>query len=263
MSKGERAGQGPLVGLFVTCLVDLFRPSVAFAAIKLLENAGARVEVPRAQTCCGQPAHNAGDRADAEAIARQVIETFERFDYVVAPSASCAGMIRCDYRELFAQDPVYAARAEALATKTYELTSFLVEVLGAARVEARYPACVTYHDSCSALRAVHVGDAPRRLLASVEGLSLSEMAETEVCCGFGGSFAVKYPDISTAIGEAKARNIAATPATCVLAGDLGCLMHIAGTLSRQNSAIEVRHVAEVLADMTDIPAIGRPRGDGT
>ena len=259
MSKRESAQQGPLVGLFVTCLVDLIRPSVGFAAIKLLEDAGARVEVPRAQTCCGQPAYNAGDRADAKAIARQVIEAFEGFDYVVAPSGSCAGMLKMQYPALFADDPAFAPRAVALAAKTFELTSFLVEVLHVETVAATFPACATYHDSCSSLREMLIHDAPRRLLASVEGLTLAEMAETEVCCGFGGSFAVKYPDISTAIGEAKARNIMATPASCVLAGDLGCLMQIAGCLSRQGSDIEVRHVAEVLAGMTEAPAIGQTR----
>jgi L-lactate dehydrogenase complex protein LldE len=259
MSKGERTGQGPHVGLFVTCLVDLFRPSVAFAAIKLLEEGGARVEVPRAQTCCGQPAYNSGDRADAMAIARQVVETFERFDYVVAPSGSCAGMLKVQYPALLAHDPAFAERAQGLAAKTFELTSFLVEVLGVEGVDARFASCVTYHDSCSSLRELHVHDAPRRLLASVDGLNLVEMAETESCCGFGGGFSVKYPDISTAIGEAKARSIAATPAACVLAGDLGCLMQIAGTLSRQGSDIEARHVAEVLAGMTEAAGIGRPR----
>jgi L-lactate dehydrogenase complex protein LldE len=259
MSKRETAQQGPLVGLFVTCLVDLFRPSVGFAAIKLLEDAGARVEVPQAQTCCGQPAYNAGDRADATAIARQVIEAFAHFDYVVAPSGSCAGMLKVQYPALLADDPAFAPRAVALAAKSYELTSFLVEVLHVETVAAAFPACATYHDSCSSLREMHIHDAPRRLLASVEGLTLAEMAETETCCGFGGSFAVKYPDISTAIGEAKARSIMATPASCVLAGDLGCLMQIAGCLSRQGAEVEVRHVAEVLAGMTEAPAIGQTR----
>jgi L-lactate dehydrogenase complex protein LldE len=259
MSKGKRAQQGPHVGLFVTCLVDLLRPSVGFAAIKLLEDAGARVEVPRAQTCCGQPAYNSGDRTEAMAIGRQVIEVFERFEYVVAPSGSCAGMLKVQYPALFADDPAFADRARALAAKTFELTGFLVEVLQVEGVDARFVGCVTYHDSCSSLREVHVHDAPRRLLASVDGLNLVEMADTESCCGFGGTFSVKYPDISTSIGEAKARNIAATPASCVLAGDLGCLMQIAGTLSRQGTEIEVRHVAEVLAGTTEVPSIGRAR----
>ncbi len=259
MSKGISARQGPHVGLLVTCLVDLFRPSVGFAAIKLLEDAGVKVEVPRAQTCCGQPAYNAGDRADAKAIARQAIAAFERFDYVVAPSGSCAGMLRMQYPALLADDPVFGPRAEALAAKTFELTEFLVEILHVESVAAGFRACATYHDSCPSLREMHIHDAPRRLLAGVEGLSLVEMADTEICCGFGGSFAVKYPDISTAIGEAKARAIMATSASCVLAGDLGCLMQIAGCLSRQGSNIEVRHVAEVLAGMAEAPAIGQTK----
>jgi L-lactate dehydrogenase complex protein LldE len=249
------ARQGPLVGLFVTCLVDLFRPSVGFAAIKLLEAGGARVEAPRAQTCCGQPAYNSGDRQDAAAIARQAVETFERFDYVVAPSGSCAGMLRRHYPRLLADDPNFAERAEALAAKSYELTSFLARVLGLTQVDAAFPERVTYHDSCSSLRDMNVKEAPRRLLESVQGLSLVELDESEACCGFGGAFAVKYPDISTAILDAKVRNIVGTGASTVLAADLGCLMQIAGRLAREHPEIESRHVAEVLAGMTQEPAI--------
>jgi L-lactate dehydrogenase complex protein LldE len=252
----------PLVGVFVTCLVDFFRPSVGFAAIKLLEDAGARVEVPESQTCCGQPAYNSGDRADAKVIARDVIEAFERFDYVVAPSGSCAGMLKVHYPTLLAEDPKFAEKARALADKSYELTSFLVEVLGAESVKATFGANVTYHDSCSSLRELKVRDAPRRLLKSVDGLALREMEETEVCCGFGGAFSVKYPEISIAIDEAKLRNIAKSGATCLLAGDLGCLLHIAGRLSRYGSAVECRHVAEVLAGLTEAPAIGQARKAG-
>ena len=252
----------PLVGLFVTCLVDLFRPSVGFAAIKLLEDAGATVEVPESQTCCGQPAFNSGDRADAKAIARAVIESFERFDYVVAPSGSCAGMLRLHYPSLLADDPAFAARARDLGAKSFELTSFLVEVLGIDGVEARFGGSVTYHDSCSSLRELKIRDAPRLLLASIDGLTLSEMDETEVCCGFGGAFSVKYPDIANAIVETKARNIAKSGAACLLAGDLGCLLHIAGKLSREGSGVECRHVAEVLAGMTEAPAIGQARKAG-
>jgi L-lactate dehydrogenase complex protein LldE len=251
--------QGPLVGLFVTCLVDLFRPSVAFAAIKLLEAGGARVEVPGAQTCCGQPPYNSGDRQDATAIAHQVVETFERFDYVVAPSGSCAGMLRLHYPRLLAEDPNFAERANALAAKSFELTSFLVGVLGLTKVDAAYAGSITYHDSCASLRELHVREAPRRLLASVEGLSLVELGESEVCCGFGGSFSVKYPEISGAILDAKVRDIVGTGAGAVLAGDLGCLMHIAGRLARTRVKVEARHVAEVLAGMTDEPAIAAPR----
>ena len=258
MTSMPAAPQGPHVGLFVTCLVDLFRPSVAFAAIKLLEAGGARVEVPGAQTCCGQPAYNCGDRQDAIAIARQVVETFERFDYVVAPSGSCAGMLRLHYPRLLADDPRFAERAAALAAKSFELTSFLVDILGLTAVDSAFAATVTYHDSCSSLRELHVREAPRRLLSSVKGLSLVELADSEVCCGFGGAFSVKYPEISAAIDDAKLRDIAGTGAATVLSGDLGCLLQIAGRLARERKTVEVRHVAEVLAGMTDEPAIAAP-----
>lgn len=248
------------VGLFVTCLVDLFRPTVGFAAVKLLEDAGCTVDVPMTQTCCGQPAYNSGDRADAKAIARQVIRAFAGFDYVVAPSGSCAGMIRRHYPDLFADEPDTRRAAEALAARTYELVSFLVDVLGVADVAARYEGTVTYHDSCSGLRELGIHDQPRRLLARVEGLSLAELADADVCCGFGGTFCVKYPEISNAIVARKTERIVATGAGTLLAGDLGCLMNMAGKLSREGAAVRVRHVAEVLANMGDGPAIGEPDG---
>lgn len=247
----------PKVGLFVTCLVDLFRPSVGFAAIKLLEQAGCQVDVPRLQTCCGQPAYNSGDRDSTREIARQVIGVFADHDYVVAPSGSCAGTLKKHYPALFADDPIVAPRAAAFADKVHELVSFLVDVRGLSEVDARYAGSVTYHDSCSGLRELGVKDQPRRLLASVDGLDLVEMEDSEVCCGFGGTFSVKYPDVSNAIVEKKSGTIAASEATCLLAGDLGCLMNMAGKLTRQGRTIEARHVAEVLAGMTDEPAIGR------
>jgi L-lactate dehydrogenase complex protein LldE len=245
------------VGLFATCLVDLMRPSVGFAAAKLLEDAGCTVEVP-VQTCCGQPAFNSGDRRTAQDLAIRVIDAFSGYDYVVAPSGSCAGQIRKHFPELFSDDPNWARRAEALAAKTYELVSFLVDVLGVSRVEARYDGAVTYHDSCSGLRELGVHAQPRRLLATVEGLRLVELPDADVCCGFGGTFAVKYPDISGKIVDEKAKNVVATGAPTLLAGDLGCLMNMAGKLSRDGRAVEVRHVAEVLAGMTDDPPIGMP-----
>ncbi len=244
------------VGFFVTCLVDLMRPSVGFAAVKLLQEAGCQVEVPRAQTCCGQPAYNSGDRADAIAIAKQVIEAFEPYDYVVAPSGSCAGMLKKHYPELLAGEPGFADRVQAFADKVHELISFLVDVKGMTRVSARYQGTVTYHDSCAGLRELGVKAQPRQLLQSIDGLEIEEMEDAEVCCGFGGTFAVKYPDISCAIVEAKARTIAATKAPCLLAGDLGCLMNMAGRLTREGRAVAARHVAEVLAGMTDEPPIG-------
>jgi L-lactate dehydrogenase complex protein LldE len=246
------------VALFVTCLVDLFRPSVGFAAIKLLEDAGCTVEVPPLQVCCGQPAYNSGDRATARAIAAQVIEAFEGFEAVVAPSGSCGGMLSHHYPGLFDDDPAMKARAENLAGRSHELVSFLVDVLGVKSVAARYNGSVTYHDSCSGLRELGVKDQPRRLLDSVQGLSLKEMKTPEVCCGFGGTFCVKYPEISNAMVGEKSADIAQSGADTLLAGDLGCLMNMAGKLQRLGSPVRVRHVAEVLADMADLAAIGEP-----
>jgi L-lactate dehydrogenase complex protein LldE len=247
------------VGLFVTCLVDLFRPTVGFAAVKLLEETGCAVEVPRAQTCCGQPAYNSGDRADARAIAARVIAAFEPYDYVVAPSGSCAGMIREHYPTLFDDDPAMQKRAQALAVRTYELVSFLTDVRGMSRVAARFEGTITYHDSCSGLRELGVKQQPRKLLATVEGLRLAELPGAEICCGFGGTFCVKYPAISDKIVSEKTADIAATGAGTLLAGDLGCLLNMAGKLQREGRPIAVRHVAEVLAGMTDTPAIGESR----
>ena len=253
----KSATRRPRVGLFVTCLVDLMRPSVGFAAVKLLEDAGCIVDVP-SQTCCGQPAFNSGDRANARAIAEKTITAFERFDYVVAPSGSCAGQIRKHYPELFQGDPNLAPRAAKLADKTYELVSFLVDVMGVTGVEATFSGDVTYHDSCSGLRELGVKSQPRMLLSSVEGLKLVEMKENEVCCGFGGTFAVKYGDISDSIVSKKTENVSDSGAHTLLAGDLGCLMNMAGKLQREGKTVEVRHVAEVLAGMTDTPPIGAP-----
>jgi len=248
------------VALLVTCLVDLFRPSIGFAAVKLLEAAGCTVEVPRTQTCCGQPAYNSGDRGDAKAVARQVIDAFARYDYLVAPSGSCAGMVKLHYPELFADEPEMFSRAEELAARTYELVSFLVDVRGMKQVAAEWPRQVTYHDACSGLRELGVKAQPRLLLESVAGLAVRELPGAEVCCGFGGTFCVKYPEISDKMVGDKATEIAATGADAVLAGDLGCLLNIAGKLSRLGIPVEARHVAEVLAGMAgDAPPIGAPK----
>ena len=260
MSKTDSSP--PRVGLFVTCLVDLMRPSVGFAAVKLLEDAGCVIEVPE-QTCCGQPAYNSGDRGTTRALAERTIENFRGYDYVVAPSGSCAGMIKMHFPELFADDPNWLPRANDLAARTYELTSFLVDVLGVTSVDATYEGTVTYHDSCSGLRELGVRSQPRRLLESVKGLTLQGMAESDGCCGFGGTFAVKYGEISDAIVSAKADHIVETRARTLLAGDLGCLMNMAGKLSREGHRTEVRHVAEVLAGLTDEPGIAAPAREKT
>ena len=252
--------ESPRVALFVTCLVDLFRPSVGFAAVKLLQQAGCRIEVPLRQTCCGQPAFNSGDRRGAEAIARGVIEAFAGFDHVVAPSGSCAGMLRLHLPELFDDDPETKERAVELAGRCHELVSFLVDVMGVRDVQAQLAATVTYHDSCSGLRELEVKRQPRQLLASIEGLSLREMEDSEVCCGFGGTFCVKYPEISTRMVSNKAEHVEATGADLLLAGDMGCLLNMAGRLKRLGSAVHARHVAEVLAGETAGPAIGEDAG---
>jgi L-lactate dehydrogenase complex protein LldE len=247
----------PRVALFVTCLVDLHRPTVGFAAIKLLEQAGCQVEVPRAQTCCGQPAYNSGDRATARDLARGFLETFGGYDYVVVPSGSCAGMLKHHLPHLFDDDPDLRARADHLSPRVFELVSFLTDVLGIDRLPAAYTGgTVTYHDSCSGLRELNVKQQPRRLLEAMD-VRIIEMTEPEICCGFGGTFCVKYPDISTRMVDDKVRDIAATGAETVLAGDLGCLLNIAGRLSREGHGIHARHVAEVLAGVTDdVPPIG-------
>ena len=246
----------PRVGLFVTCLVDLMRPSVGFAAVKLIEKAGCSVEVPMGQTCCGQPAYNSGDKQNAKELAKQTIAAFDGFDYVVAPSGSCAGMLKSHYPKLLAVDAAWGPRATAFAERVHELISFLVNVRGMKNVDAAYEGRVTYHDSCSGLRELGIKQQPRDLLASVKGLQLVEMADNEVCCGFGGTFALKYGDISNSMVEKKTRNIAAVEPQLLLAGDLGCLMNMAGKLKRESRGIAVRHVAEVLAGELTDPPIG-------
>jgi L-lactate dehydrogenase complex protein LldE len=252
----------PRVGLFATCLMNVFRPKLGFAAVKLLEDAGCTVEVPSSQTCCGQPGYNSGDYESARALARQTIAAFEGYDYVVGPSGSCMATIRHDYPALFEHDAHWRRRAEALSAKSYELLSFLAEVLKAAP-SAHYEGKATYHDSCSGLRGLGIKGQPRALLAGVEGLKLKEMADSEVCCGFGGTFCVKYPEISEKMVEDKIRNVLASGADTLLGGDLGCLMNIAGRLSRINAPVKVYHAAEVLAGLADGPALGEPPAGGS
>ncbi|HWU26980.1 MAG TPA: (Fe-S)-binding protein, partial [Rhizomicrobium sp.] len=241
----------PRVGLFVTCLVDLARPQVGFAAVKLLEAAGCNVNVPSTQTCCGQPAWNAGADVLAADIARQVIEAFEAFDYVVAPSGSCASMIKNHFPEALAGDPRFEKRARALAAKTHELVSFLVNVRGITVAPVKCDAKVAYHDSCSSLREMGVANEPRRLLGSIEGLSICALNDAQVCCGFGGLFAVKYPEISARMADDKLADAEKAGAELVLSADLGCLLHLAGRAARSGRPLRFRHVAEVLADMNE------------
>ena len=246
----------PRVGLLVTCLVDLFRPQAGFAAIALLEAAGCEVVVPPAQTCCGQPAYNGGDRSDAIALAQRTIELFEPFEHVVIPSGSCAGMLRLHYPDLLAGDPAWAARAAALAGRTVELTQFLVQRGSSSPIDAEHDGAVAFHDSCSALRETKSVAEPRLLLRAVRGLTLRDLADPEACCGFGGTFCVRYPAISDDMVTRKAADIVATSAGTLAACDLGCLLNIAGKLAREGSPVRCFHVAEILAGRSDAAAIG-------
>jgi L-lactate dehydrogenase complex protein LldE len=231
---------------------------VGFAAASLIEAAGCRVEVVQGQTCCGQPAYNSGDRESAREIALATAQAFRECDYVVAPSGSCAAMLKLHYPRLVTGNEEDAAEVRAFAGRVHELTSFLVNVRGMTRVPGRLKARVAYHDACSGLRELKIAAAPRRLLGSVEGLELVEMGEGESCCGFGGLFAVKYPEISNAMVEKKAAAIALAAPDVVLGGDLGCLANIAGKLRRAGSPIACRHVAEVLAGELSDPPIACP-----
>jgi L-lactate dehydrogenase complex protein LldE len=236
------------VGLFVTCLVDLMRPSIGFAALKLLEAGGAEVVVPDAQTCCGQPAYNSGHRADTIALARKVVAEFEDCDYMVAPSGSCSGMIKTHYGELFADDPEMLARSRKLAAKTFELTDFLSTVLKADMPPGTFSGNVTYHDSCAGLREMGIKAQPRALLAKLAGVHLTEMPECETCCGFGGTFSIKFGEISARLADNKCQNIVNSGADAVILGDLGCMLNIEGRLRRRGDATtKVLHIAEVLA----------------
>jgi L-lactate dehydrogenase complex protein LldE len=236
------------VGLFVTCLVDLMRPRIGFAALKLLEAADCEVLVPDTQTCCGQPGYNSGDRPAAQALALKVLREFAGCDYVVAPSGSCAGMIREHYPRLFQDEPQQLEKISELARRTYELTDFLVNVAKLQNIPASFHGIITYHDSCSGLRELGVKSQPRQLLAKTPGLQLREMQDCETCCGFGGTFSVKLGDISTRMADNKCNAIQASAAAAVVLGDLGCMLNIEGRLRRRGDyKTRVLHVAEILA----------------
>jgi L-lactate dehydrogenase complex protein LldE len=235
------------VGLFVTCLVDLMRPRIGFAAIRLLESAGCEVVVPQTQTCCGQPAFNSGDRAAAAVLARKTIAEFEAFDYVVAPSGSCADQIRNEYPGLLADEPDWHDRAVALASRVHELTDFLVNVAKVGTLSSDFAGSVTYHDSCTGLRSLGIKSQPRALLARLPAVTLREMEGAEECCGFGGTFSVKFGAVSAAIAARKCGCIRAAGADAVVGGDLGCLLNIEGKLRRMGDETPVLHIAEVLA----------------
>lgn len=235
------------VALFVTCLVDLMRPRIGFAAIELLEAAGCEVIVPASQTCCGQPAWNSGDHAAAAKLAKKVIAEFEGHEFIVAPSGSCADHIRTEYPVILADEPEWHARAVALGSRVYELTDFLVNVAKLDKVPGHYVGSVTYHDSCTGLRSLGIKAQPRALLAQLPGVELKEMNGAEECCGFGGTFSVKFGAVSAAIAERKCNNACATGTSTIVGGDLGCLLNIEGKLRRLgDEQTRVLHVAEVL-----------------
>ncbi len=235
------------VTLFIQCLVDTIYPEVGEAMVQVLQDLGASLNCPTDQTCCGQPAFNAGYRSQARAVAQHFIEVFENSEIIVCPSGSCVNMVRHHYAELFRDDPQWLQRAQKLSACTFEFTEYLVDVLGFDDLGAAYSAKVTYHDSCHLLRGIGVREQPRRLLRNVAGVELIEMNDSDRCCGFGGSFSVKYPHISTAMVAEKADNIINSGADTVVGCDMGCLMNIQGMLSRMGSSIEVKHIAQVLA----------------
>ena len=255
-NQGPAEGRRP-VDLFATCLVDFYRPSVGFAAARLLRDAGCSVSAPPA-TCCGQPAYNAGDRATTRRLAERVIAAFSGTQDVVVPSGSCAAMLRLHYPRLFKGDSVWLARAEQFAARVFELTAYLVDVLMVKTTGAVFEKSVTYHDACAGLRELGIREQPRKLLRQVEGLRLHELAAAEECCGFGGTFCVKYPKISLRMVTEKCTDIVATGAHTICAGDMGCLLNIAGRLGRQGARVRTRHVAEILAGTTESPATGEP-----
>ena len=235
------------VTLFVQCLVDTIYPEVGEAMVQVLQNLGATVQCPTDQTCCGQPAFNAGYRSRARSVARQFIEVFEHAEIIVCPSGSCVNMVRHHYAELFRDAPRWLQRAQKLATRTFEFTEYLVDVLEVDDLGASYSGKVTYHDSCHLLRGIGVREQPRRLLRKVADMEFVEMQDSDRCCGFGGTFSVKYPQISKAMVTEKVDNIIKSGADTVVGCDMGCLMNIQGMLSRMGSDIQIRHIAQVLA----------------
>lgn len=239
--------QPPQVSLFIQCLVDVMYPEVGEAMLRIFNKLGISTDCPVDQTCCGQPAFNAGYRKQARVAARRFITLFENSNHIVCPSGSCVHMVRHHFPELFKEDPVWLGRAQRVAQKTYELTEYLIDVLGIDDLGARYDGIVTYHDSCHPLRGLGVREQPRRLIAGVVGTRFIEMQASDRCCGFGGSFSVKYADISTAMVADKVDNIMATGADAVIGVDISCLMNIQGLLSRRKSKIKIMHIAELLA----------------
>ena len=234
------------IQLFIPCFVDQLFPQTAFNMVKVLEKAGCKVFYNTNQTCCGQPAFNAGFCDEARAVATKFINDFERVDYVVAPSASCVGFIRNYYPTLFEKE-IDQNKIQSLAKRTFEFSEFLIDILKIENFGASFNGKITYHDSCAALRECKIKEGPRRLLNNVKGLELIEMNDVETCCGFGGTFSVKFEGISTAMAEQKLTNIIATGANCVVSTDCSCLMQLGGIIKSKNLPIESLHIADILA----------------
>ncbi len=235
------------VQLFIPCFIDQLYPSVAFNMVKVLEKAGCTVQYNTSQTCCGQPAYNAGFRSEAREVCTKFVKDFSGADYIVVPSASCTGFVRNYYPQLFNNSSMHN-EVKNLGERTYELSDFLINVLGVDDVGARLDGKATYHDSCAALRECRIKEEPRRLLQKVQGLELVEMNDVETCCGFGGTFAVKFEPISIAMADQKITNAGATEAQYLISTDMSCLMHLDGYIQYKGSGLKVLHLAEVLAN---------------
>ena len=235
-----------LVHIFIPCFIDQLYPSTAFNMVKVLEKAGCDVVYNTNQTCCGQPAYNAGFQDDARAVCSKFLKDFEKATYIVCPSASCAGFVKNYYNKIFENSAVHN-EVKQFTKRIYEFTEFLVDVMNVTNLGAELPATVTYHDSCAALRECKIKEAPRKLLQNVKGLQLVEMAETETCCGFGGSFAVKFDGISTAMADQKINHALATNSNVIVSTDLSCLMHIDGVIKAKKLSLQTMHIADILA----------------
>lgn len=241
------------VSLFATCLADAFHPRVCFAAVEVLSRFGVEVRVPLSQTCCGQPAHNSGNRKEARAMAARFLSAFKGDDYIVTPSGSCAAMVKREYPVLFRDEPAMLSLAYEIGERVYELSQFLVRVLGVTDPKSSFKGKVTYHDSCHLRRGLGVAEEPRTLLSAIPGVTLVEMKESDRCCGFGGVFSIKYPHISCRMADRKIDDILETGAQYVTSGDLGCLMNIGGMISRTGYPVRAVHLAEVLAGDFESP----------
>lgn len=236
------------VSIFITCLADMFYPAVGESMVRLLHRYGCEVDLPEAQTCCGQPAFNSGYQDEAREVARQLIRAFEHSDYVVSPSGSCNGMVHHYYPHLFKDEPEWAAKAEAFIAKTYEFSQFMVHVLGVTDLGAEFSAKVTYHPSCHGSRLLGIKDEPMALMEKVKGAQFVELPHKEDCCGFGGTFAVKMADMSEAMVCEKAKHVVATEAEVLVGTDMGCLMNIEGRLNKEGRPIRVMHLAQLLEE---------------